>query len=188
VTQTYPYDGGDLFAVPQSYWFAPAGPDLLKGWKDSRAQAIDRLRTVAAPDARGKSPAEAGHYEAAAARSEAVTADAIFEEIRLLEPSAAWPRLRPFVHKFEVFRRLFTHYEPSSLRRHRLAQPAPLELYVSFAECLAASATNLQALSTLLKLCDALCGTIPVAPWTRAGAERLATVLELERAAVDAWL
>jgi hypothetical protein len=176
---TYPYASRDLFAEPETYFYAPAAePDFLQGWDASRASAVERLSRVTAEDEVGVDATCPG----------AVAARDIFSDCRRLDPAAAWFCLRPFARKFEMFRRLFTHYEPVSLRRHPLASPAPLELYVAFAECLAACGrSNLQALSTLLKLCDALCATPAAAPWTRSTASRLSAVIRLERVAVMMW-
>jgi hypothetical protein len=89
------------------------------------------------------------------------------------------------VHKYEVFKRLFSHYDPH-FRRHPGSRPASVRDYLWLADCLAAIAERtklLQPISTLLKLCDALCSTGQ--GYTSSDLELLGDVLRREQILVD---
>lgn len=69
-------------------------------------------------------------------------------------PESLWPLIR----KFEVFGRLFSHYD-SDFRKYYAATPATISDYTDFGHALADQAEReecLQYLSTLLKLLDAI--------------------------------
>lgn len=69
-------------------------------------------------------------------------------------PESLWPLIR----KFEVFGRLFSHYD-SDFRKYHAATPATISDYIDFGHALADQAEReecLQYLSTLLKLLDAI--------------------------------
>lgn len=72
----------------------------------------------------------------------------------LSDPESLWLLIR----KFEVFGRLFSHYDANG-RKHENAIPATLSDYIDFGLALAQRAERdrcLQYLSTLLKLIDAI--------------------------------
>ncbi|MCK6418566.1 MAG: hypothetical protein L6Q57_06480 [Alphaproteobacteria bacterium] len=70
--------------------------------------------------------------------------------------SGFWPLLK----KFEIFGRLFSHYD-SNLQRHRNATLATMDHYIQFGCALVShhKGDNLQPVSTLLKLMDAICAS-----------------------------
>lgn len=182
----YPYQGRDLFAELETYFYAPCGdPDFLAAWKASRDEAITRLRGVTNRDSCRAVPSgsDANHGVALYDLLQDVKARLIAGS---LDHRTAAAKIEPFVKKYEVFKRLFSRYD-SDLRRAAESAPASVESYVAFAECLcllAQADDRLRFISTLLKVCDALC-TVSVDGFTRDGAARLIHVLTQERQLVE---
>jgi hypothetical protein len=177
----YPYEGRDLFAEPETYFYAACdAPDYLDEWRESRRRAIARMQP------------EAGQVTDRVASCGGTPLAAILERLRDelargADAAAIWRQVEPFARKYEVFKRLFSHYDGD--RRHPDAVPARLGDYVRFADCLAAVAErggSLQALSTLLKVGDALCSR-PEGPYSAADLRLLRDVLEREQALVQRY-
>ena len=180
----YPYGQRDLFAEPETYFFAKCHQrDYLAAWRASR----DRFLTGLVPErqhAGGASyqPALPGGF----ALAERLTV--AFEELRrgVMDTADFASAIEPFVVKYEVFKRLFEHYSADG-KRDPGSPPASLATYVLFARCLAALAQqtgSLKHLSTLLKLCDALASQTS-ASFSTADAQALSEVIETERSLVE---
>lgn len=170
----YPYSGRNLFAEPETYFYAAcADAGYLDGWKRSRADFRRRLAGAEAPDSRRQAGPRDG-----------VLLGDLLEVARRQDLGAAAKNIEPFVVKYEVHKRLFEMYLPSG-KRHSDSQTACLGTYIAFAEALVRQAEDgsLKHLSTLLKLCDAL-ATQDAASFPPKEAKRLKTVLETEASLV----
>lgn len=175
----YPYSGRDLFAEPENYFFAPCDtPEFLDAWRSSRRQAMMALAE------RAREPGQHGRAEL---RLPGLELHALLRDLhrdlagQKVDPLAASEALEPFVVKYEVFKRLFSHYGENG-RRLAEAEPAALGSYVLFAACLAYianAAGSLKHLSTLLKMCDALANQ-PAQGFTPDEAGMLYEALETE--------
>jgi hypothetical protein len=176
----YPYRGRDLLAERESYSYARCTESgFLESWRLARREAVERIIGGACTQAAAERPPVEG-----LALAEWLTS--IVSDCQARGAEAAYERIEPLVHKFEVFRRLFSSYD-AKLRRHASARPASVAEYLQFGECLATIAERkgpLQALSTLLKLADSLCSQ-PAGAFTREEAQRLACLVSREAALVD---
>lgn len=186
----YRYQGRDLFADPEGYNFADCAADaFLQGWKDYRSDM--RRALLARADNAGAMPAVTQKDDADA--SSLITlltgirtglADAAGDA----ERAEAVARLNKLVSKFEVFRRLFTHYDADQ-RKTQDAVPAANRHYISFAEVLALHVRQTgeaRVLSTLLKLVDALV-SLDAAAFSPDESRRLVAVIEAEARLVVHW-
>lgn len=181
----YPYGQRDLFAEPETYFFAKCHQrDYLAAWRASRDRFLTGLVAPARQHAVGAShrPALPGSF----ALAERLTV--ALEELRrgVMDTADFASAIEPFVVKYEVFKRLFEHYSADG-KRDPGSPPASLATYVLFAQCLAALAQqtgSLKHLSTLLKLCDALASQTP-ASFSAADAQALSNVIETERSLVE---
>jgi hypothetical protein len=178
--RTYPYADRDLLAEREKYSYSRcADDDFLEAWRSARQFAVERI--VSGASAQLKRPVVP-----------AVDGVALVDLLRanpadgIEDGEHAYQRIEALVHKFEVFRRLFSHYD-ADRRRHRLALPAAVDEYLLFGESLATIAERkgpLQALSTLLKLVDRLCSQA-AASFTSGEAARLARLVDRERWLVE---
>ncbi|MBM3505704.1 MAG: hypothetical protein FJX65_17790 [Alphaproteobacteria bacterium] len=182
--------GRDLFAAPETYEFAPCEPvSFFEAWCDAREDAVrlfaERERATVNTSDRAADSAPLG----------ARTLDDILES--LLKAAAAGGPLAPadkrtvdsLLQKFEIFRRLFTHYD-GAMRKWDGAALAGPDHYILLAEVLGAwcaKTGNPKYLSTMLKAVDALCA-LPAESLSASAATRLAAVVEQERRLVDHWV
>lgn len=144
--KNYPYCGRDLFAEPETYFFAACScVDFLDGWKRSRVEFRRDLGEACAMAETPECP------------SEGVLLLDLLSRSSLQDIESAATIVDPLLKKYEVYKRLFAAYL-SSGKRHPRSQPASLGAYIAFGEALLrqAEAGSLKHLSTLLKLCDAL--------------------------------
>jgi len=143
----YPYQGRDLFRDPENYFFADcAAPEFLDAWKTSRREAMAQLRQ--ATDSSVTGGADYTH-----------TGRTFAELYTLKDAHRLIGEIERYVVKYEVNKRLYSHYDAEK-RRVDGAAPAGVPDYLVFGECLARACVeteSLKHLSTLLKLCDALC-------------------------------
>lgn len=171
----------DLFAEPETYFYARCdGADFLDRWRAARSRFRETLDEAARAESSHAVSVAIGPTGGRALRDLLIEVHDALEQ-GAIDADAGFRRLRPFVMKFEVFKRLFSHYR-ADLRRHPRARPAALEDYALLASCLARIATDsprLQCLSTLLKLNDAL-SSQPVERFTAAGSEATLRALDLE--------
>ena len=183
VSRPYPYAGRDLFAEPESYFYADCDDSgYLQGWKTSRDEARTRLveRVAAKPTTDDGSVAD----------GLAATLDRCLDAVDRapLVPPDVLATLGPFVVKFEVHRRLFTAYGPDGRRSVDAPVAGPAE-YVRFAACLARIAEKtdrLKYVSTLVKLMDALM-TLQPERFSAHEAAWLVEIVDRERALVERW-
>ena len=138
----YPYQGEDLFLEPENYHYAPcADSRFLAQWNAYMQTLCDSL-----PPPHPPKPKTSGEPHSLQDRL-----------ANLLEhPSAN--DLLPLVHRFEVFRRLWSAYQPNH-RKTDDATPAQLDDYVLFGHVLLrhfSEDRNFQWISTALKLVDAI--------------------------------
>jgi hypothetical protein len=175
----YPYVDRDLFGERESYSYSRCADEgFLDAWRSARQTAVERIvsgasarlirRVVPVVDGVALVDLLANHSDG-------------YEDVE-----HAYRRIEPLVHKFEVFRRLFSHYD-ADRRRHELALLATADEYLQFGESLATIAERkgpLQALSTLLKLVDALCSQT-AASFTFGEAGRLAQLVDREGKLVE---
>jgi hypothetical protein len=176
----YPYTGRDLLAQREPYSYSQCvEPGFLEAWRSSRQEAAGRIVT-------GASAQQACVSERIDGTTLADWLASVASDCCAGGADAAYERIEPLVHKFEVFRRLFSSYG-ADFRRLPSAQPASVTEYLQFGECLASIAERngpFQALSTLLKLADSLCSQ-PGESFTREEAARLARLVARERALVE---
>ena len=177
----YPYGGRNLFAEPETYEYATAGPALIGTWRAERRAAIDRF-------ARSQVAAQ----RKPAAERDPASLDLILDALAAgREPDGFHVKggvLGGFVTKFEIFRRLFRSYD-DQLRKTLGAAPATPDDYVRFAQVLVALPENddrARILSTLLKLNDALTSLSP-AEFSPAARDALVQVLRREKELVQSW-
>lgn len=165
----YRYQGRDLFTEPEEYNFASCAADaFLEGWKEHRMQARAALLNRIAGEESAATQANAtlsGDTECQP-NAGSMSLEALLTKIRgglSLMPGErefeeAHIVLNKLVTKFEVFRRLFSHYD-GTLKRDPEAVPAAIRHYVLFAETLVdhiSKRGETRVLSTLLKLTDAI--------------------------------
>jgi hypothetical protein len=188
---SYPYCGRDLFSEPESYTYAAcSNHDYLDSWRSYRQQSRQRLLERAAEEHPGEDP-EPDSASTASGQSLRELLRSVHADMSSgrLDAAGGGHKLRPFVAKYEVFKRLFSHYEPSttSVRRTAQATLADLDTYLWFASCLASIARagdSLKHLSTLIKLCDALC-SLPAGAYTPQEAARATEILRQEEELVQ---
>jgi hypothetical protein len=102
------------------------------------------------------------------------------------DPETFWLLIR----KFEVFGRLFSHYD-SSGRKHENAIPATLSDYIDFGLALAQRAERercLQYLSTLLKLIDAIAEQVMRSDSAAYDPEKIVQLLDCEERLIERLL
>jgi hypothetical protein len=168
----YPYQGRDLFYEPENYFFSDCeDSDFFSSWKEYRREIIEHLKSINYPD-----PED---YPAWSFPVEYTKIGTLLSKAyKFRDPHKLAERLEVFVMKYEVNKKLYSEYD-SDYRRVNDAKLADTPDYIIFGECLArisGEIDSLKHLSTLLKLCDALC-TAPVSfPLT----DRLITLLESE--------
>lgn len=182
----YPYKGWDLFTHPESYEYARCEElDFFVAWQQSRLESCQQI---------GGQVFDANSEPALKLqkRGTGISLSVILESILAgkvpsgIEASTSKKLIDLLVQKFEVFRRLFDAYTPQ-LRRAPDAATATLSEYVEFGHVLAHFASifeNAQYLSTLLKLCDALCSA-EARNYPPAVAVRLVSLLEREAELVE---
>ena len=146
----YPYQGRDLFSTPEKYHYAPsASRHFFSDWSSYLRDVCADLPAPAPPSLEPNgSPKD--------------LATKLSQLLR--QPSSE--DLLPLVHRFEVFRRLWSAYEPDH-RKTKDASPAQPTEYILFGHVLLAHYTadgNLQWISTLLKLGDAILSVRPDIP------------------------
>lgn len=101
----------------------------------------------------------------------------------MAQPESLWPLIR----KFEVFGRLFSHYD-SDIRKHHAATPATLSDYIDFGHALANRAEQeecLQYLSTLLKVLDAITENVTSDRMATYDPEKLRDLLDREARLIE---
>src|SRR5689334_5115147 len=126
----YPYTGRDLLTEREPYSYSRcAEAGFIEAWRSARHEAVDRIRAGA-----GTQPPRAG--DPADGLSLAGFLTSVTSDCPACGADAAYARIEPLVHKFEVFRRLFASYDASH-RRRPSARPARLAEYLQFGECLA---------------------------------------------------
>ncbi len=187
-TPKYDYPDRNLFENPERYYYATCDhPGFLEAWRKSRKEARCRLLE------RSKEPQAAKTVAETAPESVTPPGALILKDhLRKLkdsagehpsEPDSLEADLYPFIMKFEVHRRLFSHYG-EDFKRHPDALPADMETYVLLAEVLGESASSfsgnkLRYLSTLLKLNDALT-SVDVSEFNPGLAARVMNAIDLE--------
>jgi hypothetical protein len=182
--QPYPYTARDLFAQPENYFFAScAGEDFLKSWRVSRTEFRGRLERAAPGRLRGAPPA--------GPELPGVNVHRFLEELLgnirsgKMGMREAAATVQPYLVKYEVSKRLFTHYGEDR-RRHPDSVPVGLGTYLLFGACLAELAdagNSLKHLSVLLKVCDALASQ-PADAYAADETAMLAALLKKEDALV----
>ena len=155
---TYDHVKRNLFEKPERYFYCQCdGQNFIDHWRSARTQ----FRKALEEGKREQFQLE--DYTQPEGGNGILLVDILSTSINTLSSKTGKREetagiLQPFIMKYEVFRRLFDRYE-EGLRRHPDAVPAKTKEYSLFAECLALLAhqgLNLQYLSTLLKLNDAL--------------------------------
>lgn len=173
----YPYQDRNLFCEPENYFFANCkDPNFFSSWKNYRSDVIERLKSISYPD-----PAD---YPAGALPVEYTKTGKFFvNAYKTRDPQRLVDRIEIFVVKYEVNKKLYSAYD-SNNRRVKDAKPAGIPDYIIFGECLARisrETNSLKHLSTLIKLCDALCTVHVSFPLTL----RLIALLESESRLVE---
>lgn len=173
----YPYQGRNLFHEPEKYFFADcASPDFLDAWKTSRQEAMEQLDIA-------NYPVPEDHPEFSAPAEYTKTGQVFADFMESDDPSMLVEEIDIFVVKYEVNKRLYAEYDTSK-RPLKNAGLAALPDYLAFGECLAQVSLendSLKHLSTLLKLCDALCSAPVAFPLSL----RLIALLQTEERLVD---
>lgn len=151
---SYPYVHPSPFEKAQRYDYADVESDaFFASWQAQRQVFLADMQRA---DEIGAGPEYAAVSDLD--DTQALSLAYILWDIRALKSYGA---LFPFIKKFEVFGKFYSHYRISDLRKAPDACAAPIEDYVLFAELLLEACEaqdNLQYLSTLLKLCDIFCG------------------------------
>ena len=173
----YPYQGRNLFCEPENYFFANCtDPNYFSSWKTYRSEVIEHLKSISYPD-----PAE---YPTWAVPVEYTKTGKFFAKAyKVRDPQRLADRIEIFVVKYEVNKKLYSEYD-SNNRRVKNAKLADTPDYIVFGDCLARisrETDSLKHLSTLLKLCDALC----TAPVSYPLSLRLVALLESESRLVE---
>ena len=175
----YEFVNSTAFLSPQKYDYADCeSPEFLFAWKNSRLELSEKLNYISAKRQEQFVP----QFE------EAFTLQNLLNDVKPEDEHGSrivWSLIK----KFEVFGRLYSHYD-SDLFRHEDANPATISDYVSFGETLvlfAEKGENLQYLSTLLKLNDSFCG-LDSEEFDQKNAKKLMLILESERRLVERLL
>lgn len=185
--QTYPYQGRNLFQLPETYEYAQCeGEVFIDAWRRYREEAIMRIKREASDRRPASMPVQA-------ALPGAVVLRATLEEVlQNIQDEKISPQCKSVVHKllkkFEIARRLFSVYSPE-LTRIPDVPLATLAEYLMFARILTVYAErfdNPLYLSTLLKLDDALC-SLPGSEFEQRQADEMRLILEEERRLVGMW-
>jgi hypothetical protein len=189
----YSYTRRDLLSERESYAYARcADARFLDAWRLARDADVERIRSGAHPAVEAPRREISGTTALAdmlAAVKAAVDAGDVSVTLADARGDEGYRLIEPLLHKFEVFRRLFSHYD-AGFRRHVDAVPAGLDDYVRFGNCLASIVERggpSQALSTLLKLGDSLCSQA-AASFTPDIAARLDRLMRRERQLVERLL
>ena len=170
----YPYSGRDLFAEPESYFYAECtSKGYLDIWKQSRIDFCRNLAGACATPMETECPPDS------------ILLVDLLAKAGLQDVDAAALIINPLVIKYEVHKRLFAAYL-SIGKRHPHSLPAPLGVYVTFGEALLRQAEtgSLRHLSTMLKLDDALASQ-PAVLYSAEEAGRLVKMLNVERRLVE---
>tara|TARA_R110000796_G_scaffold11478_2_gene38255 strand:+ start:161545 stop:162090 length:546 start_codon:yes stop_codon:yes gene_type:complete len=145
----YPYVPLEPFKQAVRYDYAQCSDaEYIEAWRRARASFEQRISDAIGCDFGEEKQPEAEDYIPCV------------EIIRSCPDEAATEKFWELVRKFEVFGRLFNGYTRHG-RRHPLASPAYIDVYVSFAQKLFALAKEtqiIQFLSTGMKVLDALSG------------------------------
>ncbi len=180
----YPYQGRDLFSEPESYSYAQCdNVSYLENWQIYRAETAAKLKAQVLANTEHQ---ESGNsldvdcpdaLELAGYLRETLD-DLQNNDISLKKVKA---RLAPFSVKYEVFKRLHSHYD-CDFKKHEKAELASLQTYLLFSQCLGLAAEKysvLNFLSTHLKINDAL-SSIPPERFSPKQAELMISIIEME--------
>ena len=179
----YPYGGRDLFADPERYFYARCDQaSFFDAWKQARMIVAEALHL------RIESQEEWGGTVTVSAKLDGMGIVELLRQAREKLPNRplAERAIEPLVKKFEVFRRLYSHYG-DDYRRTEGAEPVGLDVYLLFAEVLldfVEQSHSLKHLSCLLKLMDALCSIEP-ARFSKVEAERCVELIKREAVVVQ---
>jgi len=171
----YPYQGRDLFSLPENYFYAECtAKDFLSSWLSYRENIIEKLESVGYPD-----PAD---YPSRAFTQELSKTGKLFlkaQKINNVQLLAE--QIQRFVVKYEINKRLYAHYD-KNLIKVQGSELANIHDYIVFGECLTKVASEMESikhLSTLMKLCDALCSVFIPYPLSLRAVALLKTELQL---------
>jgi hypothetical protein len=178
---TYQHVQRDLFKEPERYFYCQCdSAEFLAHWRRARHQFRSALKQGNATHFQ-QAKYVAPKIDDGVVLTEFLSSiiDKLSSETPSVEECAR--SLQPLIMKYEVFRRLFDSYQ-ENFRRHPSSTPACFKEYCLFAEglaLLAGNASNLQHLSTLLKLNDAL-SSQPLSSILIDDRDRLLKILEIE--------
>jgi len=145
----YPYKGRNLFSEPETYFYAACTHNAyLDAWLTYRHEIMCSLEQSITQNDTVGTPLELSE-----------TGQLFQETLTTKDVDLLGRIVSIYVVKYEVGKRLFSTYGPNHTRIPDVALAQPQD-YVKFAECLTAlcyETKNLKYLSTLMKVCDALC-------------------------------
>ena len=178
----YPYQGKNLFQNPEYYFYAKCLDEKYdEEWKNYRLKKLNLFKNNKTNLIKNILP-------------ENLKKNTLLYYLRSVEISMKKNHLsiskrkilEAFIRKFEVHRRLFSHYD-NNLKRLKSSKVASLSEYVAFARVLSKCVqfeNGLYYLSTLIKLLDCIL-SIPEENFTKIDSKTICECIRIELQSVE---
>lgn len=185
----YTYCDKNLFKEPELYHYADCeNADFLPSWRNSRENKLKSIRNIERENSSSHSKSSNLNRKELGQKQKSLIL--ILTNLNNDQDNSKDSNiiLRELLKKYEVFRRLYSYYS-ETINRLPNSELASLDEYLLFAKVLASYAEknkNLQYLSTLLKLVDALC-SLDLKVFDESQLNSLKKIISLENRLILQW-